>query len=104
MPDILSKKESVMDISRLEKKNGKHPKIAIDIQDKAVNKKAWGRFNFLSWSKFEIKKRTPKIIQIIEELTKEESNSWKINWTIIGILIDIPSIICKTPKVKKTVL
>tara|TARA_Y100000590_G_scaffold246340_1_gene276764 strand:+ start:214 stop:345 length:132 start_codon:yes stop_codon:yes gene_type:complete len=43
-------------------------------------------------------------MQIIEELTKEELNSSKINCTIIGILIDNPSIICKIPSVKKTVL
>jgi len=40
IPDILSKKESVIDKSNIEKINGKLANIAIDIQDRAVNKKA----------------------------------------------------------------
>ena len=104
IPDILSKKESVIDKFKFENIKGNDPNTAIVIQDKAVNRKAWGKLNFFSWSKFERKKSTPKIMHIIDELIKEESNSLKINWIIIGILIDTPSIICKTPKVKKTVL
>ena len=45
---MLSKKESVNDKFRLEKIKGKDPKIAILNQDKAVNKKACCKFNFLS--------------------------------------------------------
>ena len=43
-------------------------------------------------------------MQIIEELIKEELNSLKVNCIIRGILMDNPSIICKIPNVKKTVL
>jgi hypothetical protein len=48
IPDILSKKESVNDKFRFEKIKGNDPKIAILNQDKAVNKKACCKFNFLS--------------------------------------------------------
>jgi len=47
IPDMLSKKASLNVNSRLEKINGKDPKIAIPIQDKEVNKKACCRFSFL---------------------------------------------------------
>ena len=40
MPDILSKKESVIDKFNCDKKNGKEPNIAILNHDNAVNKKA----------------------------------------------------------------
>ena len=40
MPDILSKNESVIDNSRLEKIKGKEPNIAILNQERAVNKNA----------------------------------------------------------------
>jgi len=40
MPDILSKKESVNVSSRLEKKKGREPNIATDIQDNEVIKNA----------------------------------------------------------------
>ena len=40
MPDMLSKKESVIDKFKFEKKNGKDPNTAMLNQDKAVNKKA----------------------------------------------------------------
>ena len=52
IPDILSKKESVIDSSRLEKIKGKEPNIAILNQERAVNKNACCKFNFLSWFKF----------------------------------------------------
>ena len=45
---MLSKKESVIDNSRVEKIKGKEPNIAILSQESAVNKKACCRFNFLS--------------------------------------------------------
>ena len=48
IPDILSKKESVIESSRVEKIKGKEPNIAILNQERAVNKKACCRFNFLS--------------------------------------------------------
>ena len=40
IPDMLSKKESVIDKLNSEKKNGKEPNIAILSQDRAVSKKA----------------------------------------------------------------
>jgi hypothetical protein len=40
IPDILSKNESVIDNSRLEKIKGKEPNIAILNQERAVSKKA----------------------------------------------------------------
>ena len=75
IPDILSKKESVIDSSRVEKIKGKEPNIAILNQERAVNKKACCRFNFLSWFKFVKKNKTPNIIEIIEPPIKEESTS-----------------------------
>ena len=48
IPDILSKKAFVKEKLRLEKTKGKEPKIAILIQDRAVNKNACCKFNFLS--------------------------------------------------------
>ena len=48
IPDMLSKKESVIESSILENTNGKDPNIAILIQDRAVNKKACCRLSFLS--------------------------------------------------------
>jgi len=41
---------------------------------------------------------------IIKARINDESNSPNINCTVIGIIIKIPSIICKIPSVKKTVL
>ena len=75
IPDILSKKESVIDNSRVEKIKGKEPNIAILNQERAVNKNACYRFNFLSWFKFAKKNKTPNIIEIIEPPIKEESTS-----------------------------
>ena len=37
-------------------------------------------------------------------LMNEESNSEKIIWVKMGTTIDKPSITCRTPSVKKTVL
>ena len=104
IPDILSKKESVIDNSRVEKIKGKDPNIAIVNQESAVSKKACWRFNFLSWFKLDKKNNTPNIIEIIDAPMNEESISEYIIWVKIGITIDIPRIICKIPKVKKTVL
>jgi hypothetical protein len=75
MPDMLSKNASVIDSSRLEKIKGKEPNIAILNQERAVNKKACCKFNFLSWFKFVKKNKTPNIIEIIEAPIKEESIS-----------------------------
>ena len=48
IPDMLSKKASVIDISIEEKMKGKEPKTATLNQDKAVNKKACCKLTFLS--------------------------------------------------------
>jgi|TARA_B110001452_G_scaffold260195_1_gene257428 hypothetical protein len=104
MPDILSKKESVIDKLREEKIKGKEPKIAIVSHERAVSKNACCKFNFLSWFKLVKKNKVPKIIEIIDAPINEESISEYTIWAKIGIIIDIPRIICKTPKVKKTVL
>jgi hypothetical protein len=48
IPDILSKKASVIVNSIVENINGRDPKIAILNHDKAVNRKACCKFNFLS--------------------------------------------------------
>ena len=48
MPDILSKKASVIDNSSSEKIKGNDPKIATLSHDRAVNIKACCKFNFLS--------------------------------------------------------
>ena len=50
------------------------------------------------------KNNVPKIIVTNEELKKDESSSLYENCAIIGINIKIPSIICRIPSVKKTVL
>tara|TARA_X000000368_G_scaffold120815_1_gene94715 strand:- start:783 stop:1082 length:300 start_codon:yes stop_codon:yes gene_type:complete len=78
IPDILSKKESVILKFKSEKMNGREPNIATLIQDKEVNKNACCKFNFLSFSRFDNKNRVPNIIVIIEALIKEESNSLNI--------------------------
>ena len=75
IPDILSKKESVIESSILENTNGKDPNTAILIQDNAVNKKACCRLSFLSWSKFDKKNKVPKIMVTIDEPKKDESIS-----------------------------
>ena len=66
---------SVIESSRLEKIKGKEPNIAILNHDKAVNKNACCKFNFLSWFKFVKKNNTPNIIEIIEAPINEESTS-----------------------------
>ena len=66
IPDMLSKKASVIESSIVENINGKDPKIAILNHDKAVNKNACCKFNFLSWSRFERKNNDPKIIVTID--------------------------------------
>jgi len=104
IPDILSKNASVIVNSRVEKINGKEPNIAILNQDRAVSKKACWRFNFLSWFKLVKKNKIPNIIEIIDAPINEESISEYIIWVNIGMIIDIPRIICRAPKVKKTVL
>ena len=104
IPDILSKKASVIFKFKLENTNGKEPKMAILNHESAVNKKAWGKLNFLSWSRFDKKNKIPKIIVIIPELINEESNSLYIDWIIIGIIMANPKITCNTPSVKNTVL
>ena len=78
MPDMLSKKESVMLKFRSEKINGSEPNIATLIQDKEVNKNACCKFNFLSFSRLDNKNKVPNITVIIEALIKEESNSSNI--------------------------
>jgi hypothetical protein len=75
IPDILSKNASVIDSSIVEKINGRDPKIATLNQDRAVNKKACCKFNFLSWSRFDKKNNVPKIIVIIDAPKKDESIS-----------------------------
>ena len=49
--------------------------IAILNQERAVNKNACCKFNFLSWFKFVKKNKTPNIIETIEAPIKEESSS-----------------------------
>jgi hypothetical protein len=48
IPDMLSKKASVIESSIVENMNGRDPKIAILNHDSAVNKKACCKFNLLS--------------------------------------------------------
>ena len=55
IPDILSKKESVMLKFKFEKINGSELNTAMLSQDKAVSKKAFCKLSFLSWSKFDKK-------------------------------------------------
>ena len=75
IPDMLSKKASVIESSIVENINGKDPKIAILNHDKAVNKNACCKFNFLSWSRFERKNNDPKIIVTIDAPKNYESIS-----------------------------
>jgi hypothetical protein len=72
---MLSKKALVNEKSSLEKIKGNEPNIAILNQDKAVNKKACCKFNFLSWSKFDKKNNIPKIIVTMDDPKNEESIS-----------------------------
>jgi hypothetical protein len=75
IPDILSKKASVIDNSIVENIKGSDPNTAILSQDRAVNKKACCKFNFLSWSKFDKKNNIPKIIVTMDDPKNEESIS-----------------------------
>ena len=65
IPDILSKNESVILNCRLENINGNEPNIAMVNQERAVNRKACCKFNFLSWSKFNNRNNTYDFILII---------------------------------------
>ena len=103
-PDEILKKASVIDKSKLENINGKEPNIATLNHEREVNRKAWGKFNLLSWSIFDKKNNIPKMTVIIPELINEESNSLYINWIITGIIMANPKITCNTPSVKNTVL
>jgi hypothetical protein len=104
IPDMLSKNESVILKFKSEKINGSDPNIATLIQDKAVNKKACCKLSFLSWSRLDNKNNVPNIIVIKDALINDEFNSPNIICIIIGNIMEIPSMICKIPSVKKTVL
>tara|TARA_B100001123_G_C15128351_1_gene954232 strand:- start:82 stop:387 length:306 start_codon:yes stop_codon:yes gene_type:complete len=101
---MLSKKASMNEKSRLERKNGKDPKIAILNQDKALRRKACCRFNFLFSSKFVSIRRVPIKAVTTADDRKVLSPSLYKNWTKNGISMKIPSIIRSTPIAKKTVL
>ena len=73
MPDVLSKNASVILNSILENINGSEPNIAILSQDRAVRRNAWGKVNFLSWSRFDKKNKTPNMIVTTPEPMKPES-------------------------------
>jgi len=75
IPDMLSKKALVNEKYSLEKIKGNEPNIAILNQDKAVNKKACCKFNFLLWSKLDKKNNVPKITVIIDAPKNDESIS-----------------------------
>ena len=77
IPDMLSKKALVKEKSILEKTNGNEPKIAMLNHDKAVNKKAFCKFNFFSWSKLDKKNNVPKIIVTIEAPKKMSQSHYK---------------------------
>jgi len=79
IPDILSKKESVIVKFKLEKINGRDPNKATLTQDKAVNKKACCKLSCLFCSRFDRKNNMPNIIVIKDALIKDESNSSNIN-------------------------
>jgi hypothetical protein len=104
IPDMLSKNESVILKFKSEKINGSDPNIATLIQDNAVNKKACCKLSFLSWSRLDNKNNVPNIIVIKDALINDEFNSSNIICIIIGNIMEIPSMICKIPSVKKTVL
>ena len=67
IPDILSKKESLKDNSKLENKNGKQPNNATDVQAIEEKRNVCCRFKIESLSKFISIKRIP-----IKIVTKEE--------------------------------
>ena len=67
MPDILSKKESLNEKSRLERIKGIDPKRAIEIQAKEENKKVCLRFNRYFSCKLPRTNSTPIKTVIIED-------------------------------------
>jgi len=101
---MLSKNESTKDKLRSDKKNGKHPKIAILTQDRVVKRNACCKFSFLFSSKLVSIRSTP-----IKAVTDAEDKkvllfSLYINCIKSGISINAPSINKSTPIAKKTVL
>jgi len=104
IPDILSKKESIKVRLRLDKRNGKHPKIAILNQDNVVRRKACCKFSFLSSSRLVKTRRIPINVVIEAEERKVPSFSSYIICTKNGISMNAPNIIKSTPIAKKTVL
>tara|TARA_X000001036_G_C20637472_1_gene789707 strand:+ start:923 stop:1477 length:555 start_codon:yes stop_codon:yes gene_type:complete len=104
IPDILSKKASTKDKFRLDSKNGKHPKMAIDNQDKVVNRKACCKFSFLFSSRLVRTKSIPiKVVMDAEERKILFFSSYIISIKN-GISMNAPSITKRTPMAKKTVL
>ena len=71
IPDILSKKESTNDKLRLEKTNGKQPKIAMLNQESVVNRKACCRLSFFDSSRFVRTRSIPINIVMPEDDIKE---------------------------------
>ncbi len=59
IPDMLSKNESLKDISRFEKKKGKLPNRAIPTQEDVVNINASRKFNLFSVYRFDQISNTP---------------------------------------------
>jgi len=90
---MLSKKASVIVKSSVEKINGSDPNIAMLSHEREVSKKAWCKFNFLSWFRFDKKNSIPNTIDIIEATMKDESTSEYMICVKIGMTIDIPRII-----------
>ena len=104
IPDILSKKASMNDKLRSESKKGKHPKMAIPIQDKVVRTKTCCKFSFQFTSRFVSIRSIP-----IKAVTDADNRkvllfSSYINCTKNGISMNAPSITKRTPIAKKTVL
>jgi len=104
IPDILSKKESTKVKLRLEKMNGKQPKIAILSHESVVRRKACCKFSFFVSSRFVSRRSIPINIVMPEDEIKELFFSSYINCTKSGISMNNPNIIRSTPIEKKTVL
>jgi hypothetical protein len=104
IPDMLSKKASTNDKSRLENKKGKQPKIAILNQDKVVRRKACCKFSFLFSSRFVSIRSIPTKAVTDAEDRKVLFFSSYINCTKNGISMNVPNITRSTPIAKKTVL
>ena len=79
IPDMLSKKESIKVKLRLEKINGKQPKIAILSQESVVNRKACCKFSFFESSRFVRIRSIPINIVMAEDDIKEVFFSSYIN-------------------------